>query len=136
MSNTINNSLGLGPIQPSNNSVAMAIIKAKMNDDSAMEDFKFSRLNLYDIIQNAGDAIIKLSELANASQDIKAFEAIAKLTDSAVKANEALLNSHEKIKKMEKATEPNNEAGKVTNNNLFVASTAEIAEYINKRNGK
>jgi hypothetical protein len=104
-------------------------IVGSMNDDSAMQDFIFARANVHEVVENGKDAIEKLSEIANQSQNPRAFEVLAKLMDSVTNASEKLLDLQKKIKEMQKAAEPNNPKGQ-TINQLFVGSTAELQKMI------
>jgi len=125
--NPINRALGLGPM-PSNQ---LTPILQKIHDDSAKEDFTFARANIRDVIENASDAIAKLSIIADQSQNPRAFEVLAKLMDSVVDASDRLLKIQKDIKDMEKPSEPTSEEGKkIVNNNLFVGSTSELAKVI------
>jgi hypothetical protein len=126
--NPINRSLGLGPIR--SESTALSTIIQKVNDDSAREDFTFARANIREVVENASDAIAKLSVIADQSQNPRAFEVLAKLMDSLVNASKHLLEIQKDIRVIDKPDVPNNDSGKTVNNNLFVGSTSELAKVI------
>jgi hypothetical protein len=126
--NPINRSLGLGPIR--SESTALSTIIQKVNDDSAREDFIFARANIREVVENASDAIAKLSVIADQSQNPKAFEVLAKLMDSVVSASKHLLEIQKDIRVIDKPDVPNNDSVKTVNNNLFVGSTSELAKVI------
>jgi hypothetical protein len=126
--NPINRSLGLGPIR--SESTALSTIIQKVNDDSAREDFTFARANIREVVENASDAIAKLSIIADQSQNPRAFEVLAKLMDSVVNASKHLLEIQKDIRVIDKPDTPNNDSGKTVNNNLFVGSTSELAKVI------
>jgi len=126
--NPINRSLGLGPIR--SESTALSTIIQKVNDDSAREDFTFARANIREVVENASDAIAKLSIIADQSQNPRAFEVLAKLMDSVVSASKHLLEIQKDIRMIDKPDTPNNDSGKTVNNNLFVGSTSELAKVI------
>jgi hypothetical protein len=126
--NPINRSLGLGPIR--SESTALSTIIQKVNDDSAREDFTFARANIREVVENASDAIAKLSVIADQSQNPRAFEVLAKLMDSVVNASKHLLEIQKDIRVIDKPDAPNNDSGKTVNNNLFVGSTSELAKVI------
>jgi hypothetical protein len=126
--NPINRSLGLGPIR--SESTALSTIIQKVNDDSAREDFTFARANIREVVENASDAIAKLSVIADQSQNPRAFEVLAKLMDSVVSASKHLLEIQKDIRVIDKPDVPNNDQGKTVNNNLFVGSTSELAKVI------
>jgi hypothetical protein len=126
--NPINRSLGLGPIRSESN--ALSTIIQKVHDDSAREDFTFARANIREVVENASDAIAKLSVIADQSQNPRAFEVLAKLMDSVVNASKHLLEIQKDIRVIDKPDVPNNDQGKTVNNNLFVGSTSELAKVI------
>jgi len=126
--NPINRSLGLGPIR--SESTALSTIIQKVNDDSAREDFTFARANIREVVENASDAIAKLSVIADQSQNPRAFEVLAKLMDSVVSASKHLLEIQKDIRVIDKPDVPNNDSVKTVNNNLFVGSTSELAKVI------
>jgi len=123
----LNKALGVGPIPPNKN--ALSAILDKVNDDSAMEDFIFARANIREVIENGTDAIAKLAQIADQSQNPRAFEVLAKLMDTVTNASEKMLDIQKKVKEMTKASETNTGEKKITNN-LFVGSTAELQKMI------
>ena len=131
----INRALGLGSANTGMmNSVgkidAISSIIANARNDSASEDFKFSRANIREVIENGTDAISKLSAIADQSQNPRAFEVLAKLMDTVVNASKQLLDVQEQIRGIDKADIPKDEAARSVTNNLFVGSTAELQKVI------
>lgn len=127
--NPINRSLGLGPLQPETR--AFSTIIDKIHDDSATEDFKFSRANIREVIENGNDAITKLAVIAEQSQNPRAFEVLAKLMDTVVTASKQLLDVQEQIRGIDKADNTHNlESRTSVTNNLFVGSTTELAKIV------
>jgi len=123
----LNKALGVGPIPQNSN--ALSTILDKVNDDSALEDFTFARANIREVIENGTDAIAKLAQIADQSQNPRAFEVLAKLMDTVTNASEKMLDIQKKVKEMTKASETNAGEKKITNN-LFVGSTAELQKMI------
>ena len=113
-----------------NNAVQKIIADA--HNDSARSDFETARANIHDMIDTAQKAIMDLSEIANQSQQPRAFEVLAKLVETTVKANESLLVLQTKIREIGVADAPINEKAQTINNNLFVGSTAEFQAMIRK----
>lgn len=132
--NPINRSLGLGPLHPE--SRALSTIIDKIHDDSAREDFIFARANIREVVENAGDAIAKLSIIADQSQNPRAFEVLAKLMDSAVSASKHLLEIQKDIRSLDKPDQASDGTNKTVNNNLFVGSTSELAKIISDMSNK
>lgn len=128
-SSPINRALGLGPADDGRTS-AITTIVANARNDSASEDFKFSRANIREVIENGTDAMAKLSVIADQSQNPRAFEVLAKLMDTIVNASKQLLDVQEQIRGIDKADMPKDEAARSVTNNLFVGSTAELQKML------
>lgn len=105
-------------------------IIAKAHDDSAKNDFEAARANIYEVIQNGQNAMDKLGQIAESSQHPRAFEVLAKLMDTMLKANQDLMDLQQKIRAIDAADSPVNDQAKTINNNLFVGSTAELQKVL------
>lgn len=127
----IDKALGInGPPANPNYSTTISTIVEKALNDSAQEDFEYARSNIREVVENGNDAIVKLAQIADQSQNPRAFEVLAKLMDTMINANEKLLDIQQKIQAVEKANVPHNEAAKSVTNNLFVGSTAELQKAL------
>ena len=133
-SSPINRALNLGPneqlVPIEQKADSLAMIVANAMNDSASEDFKFSRANIREVIENGTDAMSKLALIADQSQNPRAFEVLAKLMDTVVGASRQLLELQEKIRSIDNANVPKDEAARAVTNNLFVGSTAELQKVI------
>ena len=103
--------------------------KEKEDIDS---DYKYSRENLYNLVERGQDAIDGIVQLAKDADNPRAYEVAGTLIKNVGEVTEKLLVLQEKMKKL------NDEVVKAPNkveNNLFVGSTAELQKLI-KKNGK
>ena len=103
--------------------------KEKEDIDS---DYKYSRENLYNLVERGQDAIDGIVQLAKDTDHTRAYEVAGTLIKNVGEVTEKLLVLQEKMKKL------NDEVIKGPNkveNNLFVGSTAELQKLI-KKNGK
>ena len=103
--------------------------KEKEDIDS---DYKYSRENLYNLVERGQDAIDGIVQLAKDTDQPRAYEVAGTLIKNVGEVTEKLLVLQEKMKKL------NDEVIKGPNkveNNLFVGSTAELQKLI-KKNGK
>ena len=103
--------------------------KEKEDIDS---DYKYSRENLYNLVERGQDAIDGIVQLAKDTDHTRAYEVAGTLIKNVGEVTEKLLILQEKMKKL------NDEVIKGPNkveNNLFVGSTAELQKLI-KKNGK
>jgi Terminase DNA packaging enzyme len=133
--NPIDRALNLGPINQTYSKTISSIID-QARDDSADEDFTFSRANIREVIENGTEAIAKLTIIAQQSQNPRAYEVLAKLMDTVTNASKELLELQEKIRTIDKANIPRDDDSKSqVTNNLFVGSTHELQKMIeNMRN--
>jgi len=131
----IDRALNLGPINQTYSKTISSIID-QARDDSADEDFTFSRANIREVIENGTEAIAKLTIIAQQSQNPRAYEVLAKLMDTVTNASKELLELQEKIRTIDKADVPRDDDSKSQiTNNLFVGSTHELQKMIeNMRN--
>lgn len=123
----IGESLGLSVVEKIEDENAEIIVSDELEDD-----FSSARHNIHDMINTAKDAISNLSQIANQSQQPRAFEVLAKLIETSVKANKDLLDLQEKIKQIKNIETKTSisDNSKTINNNLFVGSTAELQKMI------
>ena len=120
----------LGLPTPINSNTVEKII-ADGHNDSAKKDFEYARVNIMQVIEDSRDAIQTLAQIADSSQHPRAFEVLAKLVDTTVNANKALLDLQSKIRELDATDAPiNDKAQTVHNNNLFVGSTAELQKVL------
>ena len=129
----IGNALGVTPITQ-NNIVSTMIAEA--HNDSAKNDFEAARANIYEVIQNGQEAMMKLGQIADSSQHPRAFEVLGKLMETMLQANKDLLELQSKIREINVVDAPISEKAQTINNNLFVGSTSELQKVIeNMKNG-
>lgn len=131
----IGKKLGLQPIgspleQQTSNSVTNSMDSAV--NDSVSEDFDFARANIRSLIGEGNDAIFKLSQIAEMSQNPRAYEVLADLINTMLKANQDLMDTQKKARELNKKTGDTTYVDKRTQS-IFVASTAELSKFLNKK---
>jgi len=123
----ISNSLGLDPIDQSGRLTSvLPTLKAEKNDD-----YEYARRNLYDVIEKGNNALEDIMDVAKQSESPRVYEVVTNLIKTMVDANKDLLQLAKTRKELE-AREP--EKAQVTNNNLFVGSSAELLKMIKNGN--
>lgn len=98
-------------------------------------DYDKTRANLHSLLLNGQAALEHALEVAKQSEHPRAFEVVGNLIKQLADVNQQLLDIHQQKKKLE---EPNKaQQGKsVTNNSIFVGSTAELNKMIKKMQGE
>lgn len=104
-------------------------IAQQYNSSDADIDYDEVRRNLKCIIEKSQEAIEGISELAQDSQQPRAYEVVAQLIQSSLEANNRLMDLHRRMKDIKK--EEKSKAGAtVTNNSIYVGSTADLQKMI------
>ena len=124
----ISQSLGLEPLQDE------IINQVVVPPSTIKNDYDYARDNLYNIIEKGNTALEDIMDIAKQSESARAFEVVTNLIKTMVDANKDLLELAKKKKELDKTEQP--EQTNVTNNNLFVGSSAELLKMIkDKANG-
>ena len=107
-----------------------SIVKAEevIKPDDVNKDYDYTRGNLYSLIEKGQEAINGIMEVAGETASPRAYEVAGQLIKSVADPTDKLADLHKKIKDIE---EDNSKIqGNVTNNALFVGSTAELQKML------
>jgi hypothetical protein len=88
-------------------------------------DYEYARENFYNVIEKGTQALEDMLDVAKASEHPRAYEVVSTLMKTLVDANKDLVEMGKK-----KAQEEAPKDAPVTNNNLFVGSTAELQQLL------
>jgi len=95
----------------------------------ADRDYAEVRRNLKVVIEKSQEAIEGIIELAQDSQQPRAYEVVAQLIQSNLEANTRLMDLHRRMKDI-KRQDVVNKTTNVTNNSIYVGSTADLQKMI------
>lgn len=106
----------------------------KISNSSAediQKDYKYSRGNLYSIIEKGQEALNGILELAQDTESPRAYEVAGQLIKNVSDATDKLIDLQKKLKDMDeqKVKGPTN-----VTNALFVGSTAELSKLLKSNN--
>ena len=107
-----------------------AIVKTEdvIKPNDVNKDYDYTRGNLYSLIEKGQEAINGIMEVAGETASPRAYEVAGQLIKSVADTTDKLADLHKKIKDIE---EDNSKTqGSVTNNALFVGSTAELQKML------
>ena len=90
-------------------------------------DYKYSRENLYNLVERGQDAIDGILQIAKESDHPRTYEVAGNLIKQVAEVTEKLGDLQEKMRKLKEV--PNNAPKNVTNA-LFVGSTAELQKML------
>ena len=105
------------------------IKKVHSQEEQIQKDYEYTRGNLYSIIEKGQEAIDGILELAQELDSPRAYEVAGQLIKSVADSTDKLMDLQKKLKdvnKEEKGATPTN----VTNNAVFLGSTAELQKYL------
>jgi len=98
----------------------------KKND--VEKDYKYTRGQLYSLIEKGQEAINGIMEVAGESASPRAYEVAGQLIKSVADSTDKLMDLQKKMKDIdEESTKTQNN---VTNNALFVGSTSELSKLL------
>jgi predicted house-cleaning noncanonical NTP pyrophosphatase (MazG superfamily) len=93
-------------------------------------DFRYTRENLYNLLERGQDAVEELLEIAKQSEHPRAFEVVGQLIGKLTETNKELMGLH----KTKKELSIERGGGDVNvNNAVFVGSTAELQKLLKSK---
>ena len=98
------------------------------NKDDVTKDYEYTRGNLYSIIEKGQEAINGILELAQESDQPRAYEVAGQFIKSVSDATDKLMDLQKKLKDVN--AEEKEKGPSTVNNALFVGSTAELAKML------
>lgn len=92
------------------------------------DDYKFSRDTYKDLISTGMNSLDALAEIARESEHPRAFEVLSKSIKDIGDVTDKLMSLQKN--KQELAGKKEEEASKVTNNNMFIGSTTDLQRML------
>lgn len=106
---------------------------SEQNKEHIEDDYDFSRTQYYKLVEKGEEAIDLMMDLARESEHPRAFEVLAGMIKTNAEIADRLMELQKKKKAVEKEDGPKTPQLGVTNNNLFVGSTKDLAKMIEDR---
>ena len=98
----------------------------KVNDIE--KDYTYTRGQLYSLIEKGQEAINGIMEVAGESASPRAYEVAGQIIKSVADTTDKLIDLQKKLKDIDEDTQKT--TNNVTNNSLFVGSTAELSKLL------
>ena len=106
--------------------------KIKSKDDDLEKDYEYTRGELYSLIDQGQEAVRGALEVAQESGHPRAYEVAVAAMKHVADMTEKLQDLHKKMKDLDEEIQgPKN----VTNNAMFVGSTAELQKMLKQMGG-
>ena len=102
--------------------------KVKNVDTTPRDDFEYSRAQLYNIVEKGQEAMNGILDVCQDTQHPRAYEVAGQLVKAVGDVTDKIIDLQRKMKDLEKEDKPT----QVTNNSLFVGSTADLQKMIKK----
>lgn len=102
------------------------------SEDDIKKDYDYTRGNLYSLIEKGQEAIDGILELAQETEQARAYEVAGQLIKNVADATDKLMELQKKLKDVEE--EKQAKGPSTINNALFVGSTAELAKLLKNKN--
>lgn len=102
--------------------------------EDTLKDYEYTRGNLYSLIEKGQEAINGILELAQETEQARAYEVAGLLIKNVSDATDKLLDLQKKMSDLNQSTKKQNPT--TVNNALFVGSTAELSKLLNSKSFK
>jgi len=100
---------------------------------AVQDDYDATRKNLHILLMQGQDALVNALEVAKQSEHPRAFEVVGNLVKQLADVNQQLMDLHKQKQQIDNPKGSKSEKN-VTNNSIFVGSTAELNKLISNMN--
>ena len=112
--------------------VPMSVDNINLTND-AEEDYNIARDNLKKLLNKSDEALDHMMQVAAEAEHPRAFEVLAGMFKTSADMTTQLIDLQKKRHELDKLNNEPTETSGVTNNNLFVGSTAELQKMLAKK---
>lgn len=130
--NSLDKTFNTTPIQPKESKPIVPSVEhsAKIEDriKDIESDYKYTRKNLYSIIQMGQDALESALEAAQETNHARSFEVVSQLIKSVSDASDKLIELQRNMNLIE--NDKSYRGPTTVNNSVFLGSTAELAKFV------
>jgi hypothetical protein len=102
-------------------------VEVKKTPDDITKDYEYTRGNLYSLIEKGQEAINSILELAQETDQPRAYEVAGQLIKNVADATDKLLDLQKKLKDID---ETKSKGPTTVNNALYVGSTSDLLKLI------
>ena len=120
------------PVEVEPTPITPAKKKTGQSPEDIKKDYDYTRGNLYSLIEKGQEAINGILELAQETEQARAYEVAGQLIKNVADATDKLMELQKKLKEVEEDTQVKGPS--TVNNALFVGSTADLAKLLKKSN--
>ncbi len=106
-------------------------VENQTDEENLNTDLRYTRENLYNLIERGTDAIEELIQVAKESEHPRAYEVVGQLLKTVGETNGKLLEIHKMKKDITREEQEVSIRSQNVTNALFVGSTAELQKLLN-----
>ena len=100
----------------------------KSGKEDVEKDYEYSRSQLYSLVEKGQEAVDGALDVAQQSDSARAYEVAGQLIKHVADTADKLIDLQKKMKEIDEVKEKN--TTNVTNNSLFVGSTADLQKML------
>ena len=112
----------------------MEIVPAT-TQEQLKKDYDYTRADLYSLIETGQEAVDGILEVAQSSDQPRAYEVAGQMIKHVGDVADKLADLHKKVNEIENPKGSSSDK-QVTNNTMFVGSTAELAKFLKQKQDK
>ena len=105
--------------------------KVKSDKQDLTKDYEYSRAQLYSLVEKGQEAVDGALDVAQQSDSARAYEVAGQLIKHVADTADKLVDLQKKMKEIDEVITKQNTTN-VTNNSLFVGSTADLQKMLKK----
>ena len=102
----------------------------KSGKEDITKDYEYSRAQLYSLVEKGQEAVDGALDVAQKSDSARAYEVAGQLIKHVADTADKLMDLQKKVKEIDEVKDKN--TTNVTNNSLFVGSTADLQKMLKK----
>ena len=111
--------------------VSKPVKKVKSGKEDLTKDYEYSRAQLYSLVEKGQEAVDGALDVAQQSDSARAYEVAGQLITHVADTADKLVDLQKKMKDIDEVNTEQNTTN-VTNNSLFVGSTADLQKMLKK----
>ena len=102
----------------------------KSGKEDITKDYEYSRAQMYSLVEKGQEAVDGALDVAQQSDSARAYEVAGQLIKHVADSADKLMDLQKKVKEIDEVKDKN--TTNVTNNSLFVGSTADLQKMLKK----
>jgi len=126
ISDSLNTETDIIDITPKESEIIPVVSDERI--EQSKKDYEYTRGNLYSLIEKGQESLNGIMELAQESDSPRAYEVAGQIIKSVADTTDKLIDLQKKMKELNKDEDSSPKS--ITNNSLFVGSTAELAKFL------